>query len=173
MLAFVLAASIFAAAADSNLELLLQPESIVNGMPQAFTFSLVNTSDHDVLVPAPSIDCEDAYDGVIWLQLEFRPSNPQAEPGPGSACASDRFGRPPILKRVREWKTLHAGQTLSWNVPRQRLNYEDKDAGIYEFWAEYDPPAIGASDRETLQRTGIDVPHGKLTSSHIAFRKEP
>ena len=39
--------------ADS-FELQLRPDSIVDGVPQGFTFSLVNTSSHDVRVPTPT-----------------------------------------------------------------------------------------------------------------------
>jgi len=159
-------------AAAQSIELRLQPDSIDHGIPQAFTFSLWNTSDHDVRVPVPSIQCEDSFDGAIWLQLEFTPDVP-AKDGEGRGCAADTFGRHSILDRVQKWSLLHPGQYLIFNIPRDRLYYDDKEPGIYEFWADYVPPSIDPSDREILQKAGIDFPHGELTTPHIAFRKVP
>ena len=173
MLALILATSILAGGANTDhLELRLQPESIENGVPRAFTFSVMNTSDHDVRVPTPAIQCEDSFDGSLWLRLDFAPLNPEPD-GAGRGCAGDTMNWPAILERVGKWALLHAGQTVSWKVPRERLYYEDKEPGIYEFWAEYVPPSIDPADREELRKAGIDVPHGKLTTSHIAFRKNP
>ena len=79
---------------------------------------------------------------------------------------------PPILDRAKTWTLLHAGERLSLSAPRERLQYDSKQPGIYEFWAEYSPPSIGAADREKLRAAGIDFPQLKLASGHIAFRKE-
>jgi hypothetical protein len=154
-------------------ELQLRPDSIVDGMPQAFTFSMLNRSGHDVRVPAPVIECEDSFDGTIWLRLSFIPFHNEVE-GPGcGGCARDTMATPPILDRARTWTLLHAGQTLSWSVASEQLHYESKQPGIYEFWTEYSPPAIDAADREKLRIAGIDFPQVELTSGHIAFRREP
>jgi hypothetical protein len=40
-----------------SLEFRLQAESIVAGVPQDFTFQLVNNTDHDVRLPKPLIAC--------------------------------------------------------------------------------------------------------------------
>ena len=74
-------------AADS-FELQLRPDSIVDGMPQGFTFSLVNTSGHDVRVPTPAIECEDPFDGALWLRLDFTAFG-DAEIHNGRGCAGD------------------------------------------------------------------------------------
>ena len=51
-----------------GLELRLQPEDVQAGVPEAFTFVLVNRSNHDVRVPMPSIECDDPpFDGSIFL----------------------------------------------------------------------------------------------------------
>lgn len=172
MLAWILATSILAAASTTdNLELRLQPESMDSGVPQAFTFSLVNRSDHEVRVPVPAVECEDSFDGSLWLRLDFTPLNPGTGSG-GRGCAGDTMNWPPILERVGKWAILHSGESLSWSVRRERLYYEDKEPGIYEFWAEYSPPSISPADRERLQQAGIDFPQGKLTTNHVAFRKE-
>ena len=158
--------------AAQNIELRLQPDAIEHGVPQAFTFSLLNTSDHDVRVPGPAIQCDDSYGGAIWLRLKFTPDAP-AKPGMARGCAGDTFGHTPILDRIQKWSLLRPGQYLIFNIPRERLYYDDQDPGIYEFWAEYVPPSIELADREILQKAGIDFPQAKLTSPHIAFRKTP
>ncbi len=156
--------------ADS-FELQLRPDSIVDGVPQGFTFSLVNTSGHDVRVPTPAIECEDSFNGALWLRLDFTAFG-DAEIREGRGCASDTMATPPILERAKTWTLLHAGQTVSWSATRERLQYDSKQPGIYEFWAEYSPPAIDPADREKLRAAGIDFPQVKLASGHIAFRKE-
>jgi hypothetical protein len=52
-------------------------------------------------------------------------------------------------------KVLHAGESLSVNATK---NFDDKDAGTYEFWADYFPPRISTDDQAVLQKTGIDFP---------------
>jgi hypothetical protein len=79
---------------------------------------------------------------------------------------------PPILERAKTWTLLHAGQSVSWSAMSKRLNYNTRQPGIYEFWAEYSPPAIDLADREKLRAAGIDFPQVKLASGHIAFRRE-
>jgi hypothetical protein len=159
-------------ARDANsFELQLRPDLITDGVPQGFTFSLMNTSSHDVRVPTPAIECEDSFDGALWLRLDFTAFG-DAEIREGGGCAADTMGKPPILERAKTWTLLHAGQAVSWSATRERLQYDNKQAGIYEFWAEYSPPAIEAGDREKLRTAGIDYPQIKLASGHIAFRKE-
>jgi hypothetical protein len=156
--------------ADS-FELQLKPDSIVDGVPQGFTFSLLNTSGHDVRVPVPAIECEDSFSGALWLRLDFTAFG-DAEIREGGGCAGDTMGKPPILERAKTWTLLHPGQSVSWSAARERLQYDSKQSGIYEFWAEYSPPAIDPADREKLRAAGIDYPQVKLASGHIAFRKE-
>jgi len=52
-----------------NLELRLVAGELRNGVPKAFTFELVNVSDHDVCVPQPVVDCYSDFYGYIWLRL--------------------------------------------------------------------------------------------------------
>jgi hypothetical protein len=155
--------------ADS-FELQLRPDSIVDGVPQGFTFWLMNTSSHDVRVPTPGIECS-FVDGTIWLRLDFTAFG-DAEIREGGGCAGDTMGRPPILERAKTWTLFHPGQSVSWSATRERLHYDNRQPGIYEFWAEYSPPSIDAPDREKLRAAGIDYPQVKLASGHIAFRKE-
>ena len=140
-------------------------------MPQAFRFELVNTTDHDVWIPQPAVQCENSFDGSIHLSLDFRPLEP-GPPGEGHGCAGDRMNWPPILERVKDWKTLRSGEKLTLTADRTRLFYDSQQAGTYEFWATYSPPSINRSDQAILRQAGIDFPHDKLTSSHLVFEKK-
>ena len=156
-----------------GLELRLQPEDVQAGVPEAFSFVLVNRSNHDVRVPMPSIECEDpSFDGSIFLKVEFQPLRPDA-PGFGSGCANDRMDRPAIMNRVKNWTNLHPGESLSLRAVRKRLLYPDKEPGTYEFCAHYFPPSVTPGDRETLNQSGIDFPQNELTSAHVTFVKKP
>src|SRR5215467_11981310 len=92
----------------SPLELQLQPESLQGEVPAAFTFVLVNKSDHEVRVPTPAVQCEDSFDGSVELRLDFKP----LAPGPGiegHGCAGDTMAWPAILERVKSWRVLKPG----------------------------------------------------------------
>jgi hypothetical protein len=153
----------------ANLELRLLSGEMANGVPQAFTFELINVSGHNVWVPVPGVDCEDSYDGYLLLRVKFTPlHSPGSETGGG--CAGDRLNWPPILERAQEWKLLPPDEAVEKTVRRAELHYEAGQAGTYEFWAEYYPPALEPADQQALGERGIDFPLEKLTTSHLTFR---
>ena len=85
---------------SDNLELRLEPKDIQKGMPQGFTFALVNISDHDVLIPAtPVVNCHSQYSGSIWLVHTFTPLTP-GPLGSGGGCAASKYNWPPLMDRV-------------------------------------------------------------------------
>jgi len=59
-----------------NLELRLLPGEMVNGVPQTFTFELINVSHHNVWVADPAVQCDDSYDGSLSLRVKFTPLHP-------------------------------------------------------------------------------------------------
>lgn len=151
-----------------NLELRLVPENLQGEVPGGFTFLLVNKTSHEVRIPIPAIECEDAFDGAISLRLDFRP----LEPGPaaeGHGCVGDRMNWPPILERIKEWKVLVPGESLTLKADREHLFYGNQQPGTYEFWATYRPPSISPLDQGTLKAVGIDFPGRELTSAHFVF----
>jgi hypothetical protein len=154
------------------LTLRLQPRDLVDGVPLAFHFELINTADHDVYVPVPTIQCEDSFDGSISLSVNFRPLWP-GPPPEGHGCAGDRMDWPPILRRIADWKVLHPGDSLSLEAGHARLFYDPKQPGTYEFRATYRPPSINAADQAILRQAGIDFPTGLLTTSRFTFEKRP
>jgi len=154
---------------SDNLELSLEPKDIQGGVPQTFTFVLVNTSDHDVRIPAtPVVNCHSQYSGSIWLVHTFTPLTP-GSPGPGGGCAASKYNWPPLMDRVKEWKVLRAGESLRIAGAK---NFDDKEAGTYKFWAEYEPPYISSDDQATLRQAGIDFPHDELATAHITYVKK-
>jgi hypothetical protein len=159
-------------AAAGNLELQLKPERLEQGVPQAFTFLIVNKTDHDVRIPVPTIQCEDSFDGDILLRVRFTPLKPEPADGlPG--CAHDNELWPPIMDRIQDWKTLHSGDTLTLNADREHLFYEAGNPGKYEFWALYSPPSIDPSDQKRLEESRIDFPRGKLRTAPVTFVRLP
>jgi hypothetical protein len=153
------------------LELRIQPKDIRMDVPQAFAFLLVNVGNQDARVPTPSVYCS-GLDGTLSLRLDFVPLAP-GEPGSGGGCGGTITDRPPILKRVKEWKLLHPGESLTVEAGKNRLHFEDREPGTYEFWATYQPPQLSPNDQAELRQAGIDFPQAKLSSAHVVFIKKP
>jgi hypothetical protein len=152
---------------SGNLELRLQPEAMDRGVPQEFSFLPVNHTDHDVRLPLPAIECSDSYNGEIRLHLVFTPL--KGGPVGGGGCAADRMDWPPIMERVREWRIVHPGETLTLKARHGQLHYDGQQPGRYEFWATYSPPSILPSDQEKLHAAGIDFARESLTTNHLTF----
>ena len=152
-----------------NLELRLQPEAIYDGVPGAFTFWLINRSDHDVRVPMPSVECGNGYNGAVWLRVRFKPM----VPGPAAVmhgCILDSF-RQDVLDRASKWKVLHSQGAMQLHAKTGELYLNEEAAGTYELWADYQAPAVSEQEAQTLRRAGIDFPHGDLSSPHFIFKK--
>ena len=162
-----------ATASARDLELKLEPGQLVDGVPTAFTFKIINVSSHDVRVPQPVVECGGYFTGFIWLKLIFKPFDPNKQPQTGFGCAADVWGWPPILKRAQTWQLLHPGQSLDQTLPQDELHYESREPGNYEFWAEYTPPSVAPEDRTTLEKAGIHYSAEPLSTAHLSFRREP
>lgn len=160
-----------AAAQLGNMALRLVPEDVQQGVPQAFTFQLVNTSGHDLRVPMPAIQCDDSYFGDLRLQLNFVPLKPGKNES-GNGCSLGHGGMQDILEHANQWKLLHAGESLSLKAGKKKLFYATKLPGSYEFWAEYTPIELSASEQQQLREAGIDYPHEKLASDRTTFQKK-
>jgi hypothetical protein len=66
-----------------GLGLLIEAQSISGGTPQAFAFSILNKTDHDIHLPNPTIDCLDPFDGMVSLNVKFHCLTPGDEMGEG------------------------------------------------------------------------------------------
>jgi hypothetical protein len=189
---------------NGNLEFRLLPEAVLKGMPHSFIFLLRNKTDHDVRIPVPTYKCGDTFNGSIELNLRFTPKVPGSGSSVGSGCAGDRVNWPPITQRILKWQVLPAGHALvlkidpkdiKWKIAPSVENpgltsapehtvqqglrrswHNDKQPGIYEFWATYSLPFISDTDQNKLEQLGIDFPRGAggafLSSAHVTFRKD-
>jgi len=110
---------------------------------------------------------------TAMLGLPLVPLTP-GDAVPGHVCAADKYKWPPILERVKEWKVLHPGESLTIEADKTQLFLSNPIPGRYEFWAVYEPPSTTAEDQDKLSAAGIDFPHGTLVSEHVLFvRKHP
>jgi hypothetical protein len=155
-----------------DIELRIQAQDMSSGLPVGFSFQLVNTSGRDMLLPTPSIACEDpTMDGSIFLKNDFTPYDPNA-PRQGSACTNDNMNHLPISERIKSWKTLHPGESLVLSASRKRLGDDLHDPGTYDFWAIYFPPAMEKDERKELLAQGILIAQKMAVSNHIILKKD-
>ena len=152
--------------ARPNLELRLTASQVSHGLPRLFTFVLVNRSDHPVLLPPQPSLCI-GLNGTINLAMTFTPLKGEVT-GWGSGCGSN-VSFPPILDRLKSWKRLEPGESLS--VPYEHDSSKDfgMAAGTYDFSGTYEPPKLTPEDIATLEQAGIDFPRQTLTSNHLRF----
>ena len=156
------------AAKEVTVEPRLSPSQIVNGAPDAISFVLVNLGDHEVRVP-PVSPCIGIYTGRLKLRLQFSPVTPTGT-GKGGGCGS---GEPhmPILDQVKSWRRLQPGQSFTATYKRTELFVFEQAPGDYDFWGEYEPPALTAEEVATVQHAGIDFLRESLTSAHLRFKR--
>ncbi len=102
----LLASVVSAQQKDGNLELRLHPEPLKSGIPQAFTFTLTNRSDHELRLPSPSLPCSDGLVGSISLHIEFTPPSPGPNGGISGGYAGDTLGWPVITQRINPGKSF-------------------------------------------------------------------
>ena len=60
----------------------------------------------------------------------------------------------PIFERIKSWKTLRPGESLSLSASRKRLGDNLQDPGKYDFWAIYFPPAMEKDERKSAHCAG-------------------
>ena len=156
----------------SSLELHLTAHQLINGVPDKFSFVVVNVSDHEVRVPSMSPCMGGRYSGTLVLNLEFQPSGPPT-PGKGGGCGGGVGGShmPGILEQAKSWRGLQPGESLTKTYKRSELFVYEEGRGAYDFWAEYGPPALTAEDIAALEQAGIDFPRQVLRSSHLRFHR--
>ena len=164
-------AQIAAAEKRLPLELRIEAEHAEKGVPAAFTVMLENRSDHDIRLPMPATDCASPFMGAIGVSFHFTPLRPDRL-GQGHGCAGDTFDWPPILERVKNWKVLSPGDSLSIQQTASQIFCECNAPGKYEFWAGYTPPSLSEEDQAILREAGIEFPHQALESVHITYEKK-
>jgi hypothetical protein len=156
-----------------NLELLVDPKLIVAGVPESFTFALLNISGHDLWLPTPDSPCKNLLHGYVFLDFRFTPKLAARPAAPPRSCIEDgpeiQGG---ILHEVDSWTPLHPGESLT--ISRNRWAYTTEESeGVYEFRAVYTPRALSATDQRTLTGAGIDYPKQTLKSPPLRFVRPP
>jgi hypothetical protein len=153
----------------AELELHLEAGNLQSGIPDGFTITLTNISNYDILLPTPPVRCEDpTLDGNLFLHDNFKPLDPNESPQVWN-CTNERMDMRSIFERIKDWKTLHPGESLNVSATRKRFLDLNNSAGSYEFWVDYHPPAMSPEDRRALILTGIKFSHFDLTSNHVTF----
>ncbi|WP_128915612.1 hypothetical protein [Granulicella sibirica] len=151
----------------TDLELRIQPDSVHKQIPQSFEVVILNKSSHEVRLPMPSLNCGDVPHGTVSLRFKLKYSN-SAGSALGSGCFKD-FGYQPILDRLKEWKVLRPGESLSL----MNNLVLTTNAAASEYWASYIPPGMPEADEDMLRNAGVVFPKSPLESDHLRFNRTP
>jgi len=157
--------------APSNvpIELRLRPGELINGVPDTFSFVLVNAGNHDVRIPNVS-RCLSRHSGTVALRLELSPVSPTST-GQGGGCAQSVDPPRMILEDAKFWTTLKPGESFTVSYKRVELFVFEQVPGAYEFWGEYRPPKLTGEEIGLLQRAGIDFASETLRSAPLRFNR--
>lgn len=157
----------------AHLQLRLEAADVSGGAPQKIVFVLVNRGRHDIVVPVPTIECGDLFNGTVNIQMDFTPLYPGDSEGFGHGCGTGRTDWPLILDRIKDWKAVHPSESIRVEAKPEDLLFDSRLAGRYELRGNYIPPEISPSDQKILRRVGIEFPHETLASKRLVFRKKP
>ena len=125
-----------ALAKSQELSVILEPGPVLDGVPIAFTFHLINVGQKDLRLPEPYVDCSNATsNGSVWLNESWQPP---AGDGLGKGTGSCDFvgsGKqpPPIVEVARNWHLLKPGESLYIEATQASLHYESDEPGVYTF----------------------------------------
>ncbi len=154
---------------EIGLTLRIHAEELSAGVPESFSFTLLNEAATDIYVPNPSIACAGrGYEGSVSVILLFKPFNPQ-DGGLGGGCSEEDTPTSTIEERAKSWVLLHPGKSLTVKASMNQLNYLDSIAGVYRFKGLYQPPFISEKDASTLESLGIKYPQRRLETEPITF----
>ena len=172
VLACLFAGGVAAQQTTHGLELRLKPGALQNGLPQTLTIELVNTGDHEIRLPLPVLTCEDMMKGSIHLNVAFQPSRPGYPSGYGRGCGGGVYDlQTAILQRVREWRVLAAGDSLTLEAQTIRgianSFYDEDKPGKYTYSVTYMPPYISDDHAQLLHIMGIDWPRNPITAQLV------
>jgi hypothetical protein len=151
--------------------LVVHISNLLQGLPQNFTFELMNSGTTDIRLPIPTLACGNDYRGSISIFVRFKATKPGLNQPPSGECVQDTSDYPPVLERIKTWKLLHAGERLSVSGDRSVFLYTDNLPGIYRLTATYTAPVLSANDRRQLRDAGIEFPHGKVVARRMKFVK--
>jgi hypothetical protein len=163
----------------ARLTINLTPDPNQGDVPQTFTITLTNATDHDIRLAQPEKGCFSNYEGAVVVMMSFAPSRQDTSSLPRSSvsCIAD-YGRangsgpPNILEQAKHWKILHAGEHAAFDSIKSPGAHSDNlHAGTYTFSAVYDPPAMSHEDADLLHANNIDFQQIRLESAKFIFQK--
>ena len=158
--------------ASQSLQIRIRAGDIRGGIPTKFTLTIINKSDHDLVIPEPTVDCGDLFRGTVSVEVDFTPRHPSPESiGHGHGCGKGISDWPTILDRIKEWRTLRPGESLVVEESSTNWLFDFDQPGRYKVWGQYEPPEVSPRDREVLRRSGIDFPQVKIISHSLLFNK--
>ena len=131
-------------------------------LPHRVIAHLTNRSQHDILLPSPTMNCGDAVQGSVLIgTMVLKP----VFDGSGVGCVHDYF-RPaaPVEQRIAGWLRLPPGRSLTFsrNIPSLPRLPAGKLSIAYN--AQYEPPYLSPADLDLLARARIAVPVTKLNT---------
>ena len=134
--------------------------------PKRFGVQLTNITDNDIILPEPSINCGDNFDGSVWVRVHApKPSNT------GSGCGVSKWKWPAVTDSNPDLEDLTSPvNPSSCMLPKTSFRLKADDAGLYDFSAEYLPPFLSPEDQARLASKRIAYPTAKLQSAHLVFR---
>jgi len=136
------------------------------GYPAVLRITLKNVGNVAVDLPMPNLGCI-SEDGV--LQIAFFWTSLDRKGGVGGGCFVGGSDRPRLLDRARdEWIRLQPGEFIVASESlRPRL--KNLGPGTVEYWVEYTPLTITATETVELAKAGHFVPTDKIETAHESF----
>ena len=98
-----------------ELRVTLEPGPAEGGVPDTFTFHLLNVGQKDLRIPEPNVDCGNAtINGSVWLNESWQPARGDGLGKGMGFCDIGGTSRPspPITKIARTWHLLKPGESL-------------------------------------------------------------
>ena len=159
-----------------ELSVILEPGPVVDGVPIAFTFHLINVGQRDLRLPEPYVDCSNAIsNGSVWLNESWQPPAGDGLAKGAGSCDFGVSGKPPrpIVEVATNWHLLKPGESLYIEATQANLHYESDKPGVYAFSAVYLPPSLDPAQMEALNAAGVAVPQHQATSMSLQYEKSP
>jgi hypothetical protein len=72
---------------------------------------------------------------------------------------------------VKSWRRLGTGESFTTTYKRADLFALQQAPGDYDFWGEYQPPALSVEETNALEHAGIKILREPLTSAHLQFKR--
>ncbi len=157
-----------------ELSLILEPGPLHDGLPQVFTFHLLNVGQKMLRIPNPTLDCGGAsVSGSLILSQAWQPP---AGTGLGTGNGSCDGGGmvpstppPSITKTAQTWQLLKPGESLYIST---HVHHYFTSPGTHTFSGTYLAPHFGETQAKALSDAGIMVPKLNTTSGSLTYKTD-